>query len=232
MSETKSKDQELWKKWKQTRSPMDMEALMKQMAPVLRRETSRWSSIVPATMLENEAKLLAIKAFESYNPSAGTALSTHLVNQLQKLSRIAYARQSSVSVPEQKRLIFNNYNKIKSQLEDVHGRPPTIDEVADHMRLPPKKLQGVIDLVGKREYMESGDGPSFLMFMDDPEVVHLAFHDMSQQQKRIFEMRTGYGGNAVKSGAGIMHELGITQGQLSYQLNQIKQLLEKAQRLR
>jgi len=232
MSETKSKDQELWKKWKQTRSPMDMEALMKQMAPVLRRETSRWSSIVPSTMLENEAKLLAIKAFESYNPSAGTALSTHLVNQLQKLSRIAYARQSSVSVPEQKRLIFNNYNKIKSQLEDVHGRPPTIDEVADHMRLPPKKLQGVIDLVGKREYMESGDGPSFLMFMDDPEVVHLAFHDMSQQQKRIFEMRTGYGGNAVKSGAGIMHELGITQGQLSYQLNQIKQLLEKAQRLR
>ena len=232
MSETKSKDQELWKKWKQTRSPMDMEALMKQMAPVLRRETSRWSSIVHATMLENEAKLLAIKAFESYNPSAGTALSTHLVNQLQKLSRIAYARQSSVSVPEQKRLIFNNYNTIKSQLEDVHGRPPTIDEVADHMRLPPKKLQGVIDLVGKREYMESGDGPSFLMFMDDPEVVHLAFHDMSQQQKRIFEMRTGYGGNAVKSGAGIMHELGITQGQLSYQLNQIKQLLEKAQRLR
>jgi DNA-directed RNA polymerase sigma subunit (sigma70/sigma32) len=232
MSETKSKDQELWKKWKQTRSPMDLEALMKQMAPVLRRETSRWSSIVPATMLENEAKLLAIKAFESYNPRAGTALSTHLVNQLQKLSRMAYARQSSVSVPEQKRLIFNNYNKIKSQLEDVHGRPPTLDEVADHMRLPPKKLQGVIDLVGKREYMESGDGPSFLMFMDDPEVVHLAFHDMTPQQKRIFEMRTGYGGNAVKSGAGIMHELGLTQGQLSYQLNQIKQLLEKAQRLR
>jgi hypothetical protein len=232
MIETKNKDLELWKQWKLTRSPMDLEALMKQMAPVIRRETGRWGSIVPQTMLENEAKLLAIKAFETYNPNAGTALATHLINQLQKLSRIAYARQSSVSVPEQKRLLFNNYVKAKSQLEDMTGRPPTLDEVADHMRLPPKRLQGVIDVVGKREYMESGDGPSFLMFMDDPEVVHLAYHDMTPVQKKVFEMRTGYGGNAVKSGAGIMHATGLTQGQLSYQLNQIKQLLERAQRLR
>lgn len=232
MSETKNKDLELWKAWKQSRSQYDLEALLKQMAPVIRRETSRWSNIVPQNMLDNEAKLLAIKAFETYNPAAGTALSTHLVNHLQKLSRIAYARQSSVSVPEQKRLIFNNYVRAKSQLEDMHGRPPTLDEVADHMRLPPKRLQSVVELVGKREYMESGDGPAFQMYMDDPEVVHLAYHDMTPVQKRIFEMRTGYNGHAVKNAAGIMHETGLTQGQLSYQLNQIKSLLEKAQRLR
>lgn len=232
MDDTKSKDLELWKKWKQTRSQQDLEALLKQMAPVIRRESARWSNILPQTMLENEAKLLAIKAFETYNPNAGTALSTHVTNQLQKLSRTAYARQSSVSVPEQKRLLFNNYVKAKSQLEDMHGRPPTLDEVADHMRLPPKRLQGVVELVGKREYMESGDGPAFMMYMDDPEVVHLAYHDMTPVQKKIFEMRTGYNGNAVKNAPGIMHETGLTQGQLSYQLNQIKALLEKAQRLR
>ena len=232
MNDTKNKDLELWRKWKQTRSTADLEALMTQMAPVIRRETQRWSAIVPMTMLNNEAKILAIKAFESYNPNAGTALATHLVNQMQKLSRTAYARQSSVSVPEQKRLLFNNYTRAKSQLEDMSGRPPSLDEIADHMRLPPKRLQAVIDVVGKREYMESGDGPSFLMHMDDPEVVHLAHHDMTPVQKKIFEMRTGYEGNAVKSGAGIMHATGLSQGQLSYQLNQIKLLLEQAQRLR
>lgn len=232
MNETKNKDLELWKAWKQSRSQYDLEALIKQMTPVIRRETARWSNIVPQTMLENEAKLLAIKAFETYNPAAGTALATHLTNHLQKLSRIAYARQASVSVPEQKRLTFNNYMRAKSQLEDMHGRPPTLDEVADHMRLPPKRLQSVVELVGKREYMESGDGPAFMMLMDDPEVVHLAYHDMTPVQRRIFEMRTGYNGNAVKNAAGIMHETGLTQGQLSYQLNQIKSLLEKAQRLR
>ena len=232
MTPTKDKDLDLWKAWKASRSQYDLEALLKQMAPVMRRETLRWASIMAPAKLENEAKLLAIKAFETYNPNAGTALATHVTNHLQKLSRSAYARQSTVSVPEQKRLLFNNYMRARSQLEDATGRPPSLDEIADHMRLPPKRLQAVVDVVGKREYMESGDGPSFLMHMDDPEVVHLAYHDMTPTQKKIFEMRTGYGGNAVKGGAAIMHATGLTQGQLSDQLNQIKQLLERAQQLR
>lgn len=232
MDDTKSRDLELWQQWKRTHSQVDLEALIKQMWPVIRRETQRWANIVSPTMLDNEAKRQAIKAFEKYNPNAGASLSTHLTHQLQKLSRVGYARQSTVSVPEQQRLIFNNYTRAVRQLEDLHGRPPKLEEVADHMRLPPKRLQTVVDLVGKKEFMESGEGPAFAQYMDDPEVVHLAHYDMTPIQKQIFEMRTGYGGNAVKSGAGIMHATGLTQGQLSYQLNQIKALLEKAQPLR
>jgi len=232
MDDTKSRDLELWRQWKNTQSQADLDALIKQMWPVIRRETARWAAIMSPAMLDNEAKLLAIKAFQTYNPTVGAALSTHLTNQLQKLSRTAYARQSTLGVPEQKRLLFNNYNRAFRQLEDLHGRPPTLDAIADHMRLPPAKLREVVDVVGKKEFMESGDGPAFVQFMDDPEVVHLAYHDMTPVQKKIFEMRTGYGGNAVKSGAGIMHATGLTQGQLSYQLNQIKALLERAQRLR
>lgn len=232
MDDPKNRDLELWRHWKQTQAPADLDNLIKQLWPVIRRETARWASIVSPSMLDNEAKLQAIKAFQSYNPHAGAALSTHLTNQLQKLSRTAYARQSTLNVPEQKRLLFNNYNRAYRQLEDLHGRPPTLDDIADHMRVPPAKLRDVVSVVGKKEFMESGDGPAFVQFMDDPEVVHLAHHDMTPVQKRIFEMRTGYGGNAVKSGEGIMHATGLTQGQLSYQLNQIKALLEQAQRLR
>lgn len=232
MDDAKNKDLELWRKWKASQSQADLDALIKQMWPVIRRETARWASIVSPTMLDNEAKLQAIKAFKSYNPMAGAALSTHLTNQLQKLSRTAYARQSTLAVPEQKRLLYNNYNRAYRQLEDLHGRPPSLEDVADHMRLPPAKLQEVVSVVGKKEFMESGEGPSFVQYMDDPEVVDLAYYDMTPLQKKIFEMRTGYGGNAVKSGAGIMHATGLTQGQLSYQLTQIKALLEQAQRLR
>jgi DNA-directed RNA polymerase specialized sigma subunit len=232
MDDTKNRDLELWRQWKRTQSPADLEALIKQMWPVIRRETMRWSAIVPQTMLENEAKLLAIKAFQTYSPTAGASLSTHLTNQLQKLSRTAYARQSTLGVPEQKRLLFNNYNRAYRELEDLHGRPPSLNDIADYMRVPPSKLREVVDLVGKKEFMESGEGPTFIQYMDDPEVVHLAYHDMTPIQKKIFEMRTGYGGSAVKSGKEIMRATGLTQGQLSYQLNQIKALLEKAQRLR
>jgi hypothetical protein len=55
---------------------------------------------------------------------------------------------------------------------------------------------------------------------------------MSPVQKQIFRMRTGYEGTPISNASKIMRELKLTQGQLSYQLIQIKALLQRAQRLR
>jgi DNA-directed RNA polymerase specialized sigma subunit len=228
---TKRDDIALWRAWKASGSNQDLEALMKQLAPLLRRETARWSAIVPMNMLDNEAKRLTIEALKTYDP-AQSALGTHVTYRLQKLSRIGYARQSTLAVPEQKRLLFNQYDRAKKQLEDLHGRPPNLDEIADHMRLPPKYLQNVIDVVGRREFMESGDGPVFVQHMDDPEVVHLAYHSMTPVQQQVFQMRTGYMGAQVLPGHAIMKATGLTQGQLSYQLGAIKKTLTRAINLR
>lgn len=231
MSETKTKDILLWETWRRTRSPMDLDALIKQMAPLLQNQVNRWSGIAPKFLLENEAKALAIKAFETYRPGE-SALSTHLTNHLQKLSRTAYARQSTLSVPEATRLQFNGVHHQKAHLTDQLGRPPTLDELADHMRLPPMKVQKLLQEVGKRELMESGEGPSFVHHVDDPEVLHLAWHDMTATQKKIFEMRTGYNNTPIHSGAKIMASTGLTQGQLSHQLGKITTILTRAQGLR
>lgn len=237
MSDTKDKDLQLWETWRRTRSEADLQALMDAFAGLLRREIQRWSSIAPAFYLENEAKRLAKKAFESYNPSFGVALGTHVVNQLQPLSRPAYARQSSVSVPEHHRLTFNKYQRVRSQLEDRLGRNPTHDEISDHLAIPPKKLQSIIDNVGKRELLESGEGPAFQKKTDD-DLIHLAYNDMTPRQRKIFELRTGYNGSSepdeskIKDGAEIIKELGITQGVLSYELQKIQAVLRSMQELR
>lgn len=228
----KDKDLQLWLTWRRTGLESDLKALVDQLMPAIRNESKRWGRIVQPTLLDNESKRLAIKAFNSYDPSKGTALATHVVNALQKLSRTAYPRQSTLSVPEHKRITFNTFNRVQAQLLDLHGRPPSFEDVADHMNLPPKKLRALVGEVGKKEFMESGDGPSFVQHMDDPEVVNLAFHDMTGLQRQIFKMRTGYEGAQVRSGDGIMHELGITQGQLSYQRKLIEEMLLRAQRLR
>lgn len=234
MNGVKTEELALWKKWQKSRSSMDAEALLRSLAPILRRAVTPWVSVMPAYMLENEAKRLALKSFETYDPNhaSGATVATHVSNALQKLSRFGYAHQASVTIPEQKRITFNTYNKVRSQLEDMHGRPPSHAEVADHMHLSAPKLKAIVDLVGKRELMESGDGPVFVQHMDDPEVVDLAFHDMTPVQKQIFEMRTGYNGAQVKGGQAIMAKLDIGQGALSYQLGQIKTLLTRAKDLR
>ncbi len=237
MSDTKDKDAQLWETWHKNRSEHNLQLLMDQMQPVLRREISRWVGVAPMFLLENEAKQLAKKAFEGYDPKMGAALATHVVNQLQKLSRTAYIRQSTVSVPEHQRITFNQYQKIRSQLEDRLGHPPSHDDIADHMGLPPKRLQSIIGNVQKRELLESGEGPAFQKQTDD-DLIHLAFADMTPQQQKIFELRTGYNGtphpdeSKIKDGVGIMKALNISQGILSYELQKIQTLLRSMQNLR
>jgi DNA-directed RNA polymerase specialized sigma subunit len=222
----------LWRAWKKSPTPQNLEALIQQLMPIIRRETGRWSTLVPPYVLENEAKIITIKACETYNPNAGAALSTHVINQLQKLSRTAYKNQSALSVPEHQRLTFNQYNAAQRHLEDLNGRKPTLEDTADYLAMKPKNLRLIVENVGKRELMESGEGPAFIKDTHD-DVIHLAFAEMNPIQKRIFEMRTGYNGIPIAKDANtILKRLNLTQGQLSYQINTMKPLLERAQRLR
>lgn len=225
------RDVELWRKWHSTKSPNDLEALMSQVAPILRREVDQGARVVPRFMLDNEAKALALKAFESYDPNRGTQLSTHLVNHLQKLKRTIYAQQATVSVPEHHRITYNTYQRTRTQLEDELGHPPGIEHIADRMALSPQRLKTIIRNVEKRELMESGEGPVFQQRTDD-DIIHLAYNELSPRQKQIFSHRTGYGGAEVLSGSKIMSALNLTQGQLSYELGKIKSVLERAQKLR
>lgn len=232
MTDSKEADLALWRTWKQMPTPQNLEALIKQLMPIIKRETMRWSSLVPSYVLENEAKKLTIKACETYNPNAGTALSTHVVNALQKLSRTAYKSQSTLSVPEDQRLTFNRYNAAVKHLEDTNGVKPTLHDVSDYLAIKPKKLQKIIENVGRKEFMESGEGPGFIQH-DERDVIDLAYGDMTPLQRQIFEMRTGYNNKPVaKDAKEILKKLNISQGQLSYQLAAIKALLERAQRLR
>lgn len=232
----KDKDLELWQAWNKSKSTPDLEALMKQMAPILRRETARWSSLAPAYVLENEAKRIAIAAFAKYNPHAGAALSTYLTSALQKLSRTAYQNQSTLSVPEHQRLGYNQFLAAQTHLTDLNGgRKPELADVADYLSMSPKKLQVLVETVGKRELTESGEGPEFVKDIPD-DVLDLAVSEMTPLQKEIFKRRTGYERGhlpkPIQNAATIQRELKITQGQLSYQLLQIKALLVRAQRLR
>lgn len=233
MSIETSKDVELWRRWTQTRSPMDLEALFKQVNPLIQREVNRWAASAPRFVLESEAKKVAVKAFESFDPTRGLQLSTHLVSQLQKLSRTAYAQQSALSIPEQHRLTYNQYLKAKADLEDQLGFPPGLDHIADHLRLPIPKLTTILANVERRELLESGEGPSFQVRHDDTETIEFAYHQMTPRQKQIFDLRTGmHGHREVGSDKEIMQQLGLTQGMLSYELQKIRQLLETTKTFR
>lgn len=240
MPTPREQDVLLWTKWHASRSQVDLEALMRHMMPVIRNEADQYAGTIRSTTVrEGEAKMLALKAFETYDPNRvpPVLLSTHVVNGLLKLKRMGYQHQASVSVPEAQRITFNSITHARAQLEDVHGRQPTHDELADHLGLPPSYVTKVLHNVGRKEFLESGEGPAFQADVDD-DVIHLAYHDMTPLQQQIFVLRTGYNHTTtpnpalILKGDAICKKLNINQGQLSYQIKKIEALLERAAELR
>jgi DNA-directed RNA polymerase specialized sigma subunit len=232
MSTTTDQDLMLWQRWHRSKSMTDLEALFKQFNGLIEQQAAKWSSVAPLVLMRNEAKKSVMESFEKYDPMRGVQLSTFVTSRLQKLSRTAYERQSTLKIPEHHRITFNQYRNIHAELENEEGAPPSIDRVADRMGLPVKKLRTMIGNVQRRELMESGEGPSFQIEHDGAELVEFAYHQMSTRQKAIFDHRTGsHNVKECKSDKELMEKTGLTQGILSYELTKIKQLLDQAKNL-
>ena len=125
----KSKDLELWSTWKRTQSPTDLQRLLDQMEPIVAREVNRWANSMSRSLLEAEGKRLAVEAFKTYDPKAGTALSTYVASRLPKLSRLTYANMNAARMSETQAMLFHTYNTGVNALRDDLGREPTHDEL-------------------------------------------------------------------------------------------------------
>lgn len=229
--ETKSKDLDLWKTWKRTKSPQDLQALITQMSPIIDREVRKWSGAMSASLLRAEGVRIAVEAFGKFDPNAGTAISTFVASRLPKMSRIVYSNQNIARLPENKVLLFRAYNTAQSELIDNLGRDPTTSELADHLGWSMKKLTQFQREATRKEYVESEAHPDFADEKHE-HVVDFFHHDLPPMQQHIFEYSTGYGGQAVLSNAQIMKKLKLTQGQLSYQKALLVKRVQELQKTR
>lgn len=222
------KDLELWKQWNKTKSIFDLEKLIKHLDPLIQAEVNRRAGTLAREALVGQATALAVKAIKSYNPAKNVKLSTHVANQIQKLSRMNYAHQNAARIPEHTMLQFQSVQIAKEDFKANNGRDPSQVELADQLNWSDKKVRQFEEQFGRAELVESVDTPGgmFVMAEHDPSIDY-AYYSMSPRQQKIFEMSTGYRGAKRLSNRQIMTKLGITQGVLSYEKNKIKDLLKE-----
>jgi DNA-directed RNA polymerase specialized sigma subunit len=226
-AEYKSKDLELWTRWNQTRSDADLQALLNQMSPIIAREINKWAPATSRSLLESEARRLAVEAFYHFDPKAGATLSTYLASRLPKVSRMVYSQLNVARLSETKTLQWGTVQTATNELKDRHGREPTHDELADHLGWTPKKLASFLQHARRNEFVESEAHPEFSE--GDDHLIDFIYNDLTPQQKKIFEYTSGYGGVEILSGKEILSKLKITQGVLSYQKELIKRSVKAAQ---
>ncbi len=133
MSEVRRIDQELFQTYQQTKSPHDLNKLVNQLMPLIHTEVKRASGTLPTQALTSEAKKWTIHAINTYDPSKGTQLSTHVTNYLQKVRRLNYRYQNAARLSENNQLIFHKYNNAQQALQERLNREPTEEELAKEL---------------------------------------------------------------------------------------------------
>lgn len=226
----KDKDLELWNNWKRTKSATDRAELLKRFDSVIQSQVNRWSGPVPREVLVNEAKLLALKAFDNYDPNMGAALATHVTNNLAPLSRVVYTAQNTARLPENIVLKMHTYNAALDHLTNFHGRAPTVDELHEHTGWTVPEINR-IETYNRKDLVESGSigGDSFFNTYDDrdSDVLGAVYFDLSPDEKVLFDHVTGDHGKSRMKNPELCKKLGLTQAQLSYKKSQLTNKMQK-----
>jgi len=206
--------------WKGKPSDANFDAVLKKADPVINSALQSYAGGDKG--LHSRAKLLAARAIKSYDATKGTKLRTHLMTQLQPLSRTHRERTQVVRVPERVTADLYKMRQEEQRFKDQFGRSASDSELSSATGLSRKRLMHVRKFA-RGEMAESGlvgDEGEILypgVSKPDPEQVLIEYvhHDLDPIDQTILEHRSGLYGKPVLSNNDIAARLRLSPGAVS-----------------
>lgn len=184
----------LWEKWKATPTPDTLNRVVGSLEPTIHHALISTGS-ADDPVLRAHARVFAAQGIQKYDPSSGASLATWTSNQLQQLRRLKRQSQAVTQVSETAQLDGLHLARLEREFNDEHGRDPDVWELADISRLPVKRIEKVRRTLRRTPSEEAlaglsqESGPDF-----DGEAIGYVFRDSDHIDRKIIEMKTGYGG--------------------------------------
>ncbi len=162
----RGKELELWKKWNEGgQKDQHLSPLLKSMKPLIRSEADKrlqgLGGSIPRSAIEGELTNAAVKAFQSYNPTRGTALSTHVVGNFRRITDFVNANRNAKYMPGGDVKRYQALQNATAELRDQLGRQPTPEELKP--LLPGVSVRAIGRMqrgFGSELYTDLGDGLS------------------------------------------------------------------------
>jgi DNA-directed RNA polymerase specialized sigma subunit len=201
MTTDKENELGLWKKWKKTKDPAHLNALITSMDPFLQSNVNKFSTApLPRTALESQARLLAVKALQTYDPSKGTQINTHVGHELKHLNRYVIEYQNVGKIPENRGIAISKFQNIKSNLTEDLGREPTITELADALMWSPAEVERMQTELRSDILIQQGKDEAFFDTTFNPtdrtkDIVQFVYYQAGPDEKKVLEYTFGIGGN-------------------------------------
>lgn len=216
--------------WRKVRTPQNAGQLLGVLAPTI---DSALTSFAPADRdaLRTKARLMALRAVDTYDPKKGAKLNSHVFNSLRSLNREKARRTNVVHVPENMILEKNRLRLAKETGFAETGQEPTVEELADMTGISARRIEKLEAVGGQlsssQTLTEKGD--TFFAKTEDPQRIwaDYVYHDLDAPDKRIFEWSTGYGGKAKIPKGEIARRLKISPSAVSQRIGRIVRMLEE-----
>lgn len=218
--------------WKRQPTAAGMSQLLSAADPILGRAVTTFAGR-QSPVLKSRAKSLAIKAFRSYNPKAGTKLHTHLMTQLQPLRRSAIQSGQIIHQPERMTYDKRTLRDAQSTFVDSRGREPSEDELADATGLSVRRVRAIAKL---RATVATGQlGTEYEVPAEDPSAedmwLEYVYYDLEPRDKQILDWRLGRHGKERLPNNEIAKKLRISAAAVSQRMARIAERLQEGEGL-
>lgn len=151
---------------------------------------------VPPHAIDGHAKSLVLNALETFDPKAGTQLTTHIVNHLQRVSRYVNKNKNVARIPEHRSLRVGVFESARAQLEAALGREPTPEELADDLGWSRQEVQLMSASLGARTLSASAMPDSLEGEFGNRHRETLMFvrHGLLPKEREAFDRMFGFNG--------------------------------------
>ena len=211
--------------WKQTGNPAHLAPLLEAFQPILANATRKYKApTIPEAAFQAQLTTHLIQAFETFDPTRGAALNTHVENRLRKVHRYNNRHQNFSYIPPEPASFIGPIDRAQAELQDELGRAPTHSEIAGHLGIKER-------LVNRVQTARRADIPSSA-FEDDPfeksigrndEVLSLLPYSLNEKQREVFQYLYGDKKHLIprKGGKVNMGQLATMLGMSGSQLSRI-----------
>lgn len=220
---------EHYNRYKETGDMRDRTKTLMALQPVLFKKHQQLAGSLPDSALKTEISKHAINAIETYDPTKGAKLSTHVFNHIAQASRLNYTYQNAVRMSEDKQQgKFKHYKKALDDLNSELNREPTDAELATRLGWTKKEVDDMksslfSDIFESRQ--EVAEEKS--QFSDDKTRMNYVMENLTPMEQKFFKDKAVRG----LSQAEMTERHGMDVNKLNYTgrklTDKIRGLLEK-----
>ena len=224
--------------WKQKPTPKNLRSVVQAHEPTISAALRSYTpGLEKSNTLRRRAELLAANAVQSYDPKRGAQLRTHLMSQLQQLRQVASTFADPFPKPRRLQQESGLLNSQKTELTDILGREPTIEELSDYGNWDVRKVRRMLRrerAVVPESSLIPEDGDDEDEFMpgvkkNDPVAIwaDYLYHDLKPVDRLIFQYRTGYGGAPILPNQEIAKRVKMSPGNVSKRAAELQARLDE-----